>query len=99
VARLARTHLAVARVLDVLPATGVSHRGFEDALVLRRRVVLEEDMLRAPEAPVGEGGDFGCRGHVQETGVVEGRVRSREREEAGGEVAEAREHRLIYKSR
>ena len=52
--------LVVARVLRVLLSTRVPHRGLEDALVLLDGVVLEEDVLDAPEAAGGEGGDFRC---------------------------------------
>lgn len=40
-------------------AAGVPDGRLEDALVLRRRVVLQEDVFGAPEAPRGEGSDFG----------------------------------------
>lgn len=60
----ARADGAVVRVLRVgLPAR-VADGGGEDALVLRGRVVLEEDVLCAPEAAGRErrdlGGAFAC---------------------------------------
>jgi hypothetical protein len=46
-------------IRDVLSSSGVSDRGLQDALVLRRWVMLEEDVFDAPEASCSECGDFG----------------------------------------
>jgi len=52
-------HILVLWIRDVLSSSGVSDGGLEDALVLRGRVMLEEYVFDAPEAPCGERGDFG----------------------------------------
>ena len=61
-AGLARAHVLVAGIRDVLPASGVPDGGLEDALVLRGRVVLEEDVFDAPETSCCERGHFGTSG-------------------------------------
>ena len=52
------TDLAVGWVRDILLPASVPHRRLEDTLVLCDGVVLQEDVLDAPEAARGEGGNF-----------------------------------------
>ena len=62
VLRRARAHLLVRRLRGVLPSARVADGRLDDALVLGRRIVLEEDVLDAPEAAAGEGGELGLGG-------------------------------------
>lgn len=45
-------------VLRLFLPSGITHRGLENTLILRRRKVLQEDMLDAPKAPRGERRDL-----------------------------------------
>ena len=82
--------LVVARVLRALSSTRVPHRRLEDAPILLDGVVLEEDVLNAPETAGGEGGDFrrssrhGCDSLAcwEVLELVDGGGRESEREEA-----------------
>lgn len=58
----------VVRALDVFAPAGVADAGLEDALALRDGVVLQEDVLDAPEAACGEGRELGLAVCVQPEG-------------------------------
>ena len=70
--RITRTHQPVTRVLHEGVTTGVPDRRLQYALVLRGWVVLQKDMLDAPEAARGKRGDFGGSGrHCQcKSGII-----------------------------
>jgi hypothetical protein len=95
-ARAARAHVAVVRRPRALVPARVADGGFENALALRGRVVLEEDVLDAPEASSRERRDLGraARRHRAELRLVGGCVGVREDgEKRGGEVLEPVEHK------
>ena len=56
--RRASTHFTVSWVDRRILAPGVSNRGLQDPLVLRGRVVLQKDVLHAPETTRCKGGDL-----------------------------------------
>ena len=59
-----RAHRTVIRVRHTLLPTRIPHGGLQDALVLRNRIVLQENVFDAPEASCSKGGDLGFRaGH------------------------------------
>ena len=53
-----RTNILVIRVLHQWVAARVSDRSLQNALILGWGIMFEEDVLDAPKAPCGEGGDF-----------------------------------------
>lgn len=57
-----RTYSLIRGMCDKGVSTRVSHGGFQDTLVLRRRKVFKEDMFDAPEAAFSECGNLrlGC---------------------------------------
>lgn len=56
--RTAGTHELIIGILRIGVSTGVTNSSLDDSLFLRRRVMLEEDVLSAPEATCAEGSDF-----------------------------------------
>jgi len=58
VVRGASTNLSIVRIVGV--PSGISNGGLEDPLVLRRRIVLLEDVFDSPEATPCKGSDFRC---------------------------------------
>lgn len=50
----------ISRVCCVLLSTSISHSSPQDALVLCGRIVLEKNVLCAPETPRSEGSYFAC---------------------------------------
>ena len=57
--RRASTHFLVARVDGRILAPCVSHRGLQDPLLLRGWVILQKDVLHAPETTCCKGSDLG----------------------------------------
>jgi len=53
------TDVVIGRIFEIGIATGVTNGSVEYSFVLRWRVVLEKDVLDAPEASCSEGSDFG----------------------------------------
>ncbi len=58
----ARTNSSVVRIRRTFLASSVSDTRFQNALILRGREVLEEDVLGSPETSRGKGRDLGLPG-------------------------------------